>query len=103
MDNYNIVVSEELARNLVLRDNASELFNRIESLKQKHISIDFKGAQSMSRSFAHEYLTRKNNSSKCIDEINVPTELEKAFDVVSHQPRKKKRFPQLENAKVLQL
>jgi len=103
VDYYNIVISEELARNLVLRDNASELFNRIESLKQKHISIDFKGVQSMSRSFAHEYITRKNNSSKCINEINMPIELEKTFDVVSNEPRKKKRFPQLENARILTL
>lgn len=88
MNSEKIRIREQISVDLALRDSASALFNRFELLSTKEVIIDFKGVKSISRSFAHEYITKKKNSSKNILEINIPENVRKMFDVVKHPKEK---------------
>lgn len=68
--------------NLALRINADMLFDAIEKSKEDTIKIDFKGIKTMSRSFAQQYLTRKNSCKKKVIEINVSEDVSRMFDLV---------------------
>ena len=103
MDYFNVVVSDMLSRNLALRDSASYLFDEIEDINNRHVTVDFKGVETITRSFAHEYITRKSNTSKDVTEINVPIDVEKMFEAASYTPKKKKRFPGLAEARIISL
>lgn len=83
-----ILIKERVSVDLALRNSADDLFEYLESLPEKEIIIDFVGVKSISRSFAHEYFTKKNQSKKSIIEINVPENVKKMFRVVE-QPRDK--------------
>ena len=50
--------------------------------------IDFKNFRSISRSFAHEYLSQKRMLKKAIIEINIPPNVQKMFNVVE-QPKER--------------
>jgi len=85
-----IVVSMILSQDLTLRHNASVLFDRIESLPENHITVDFKKVRTMTRSFAQEYVSRKAKSRKTIRETNVSENIRKMFKVVEAAPQKAK-------------
>ena len=93
-----IIISEEIAVNLSLRDIAAEFFDSIEKLSDNEIVIDFFGIESISGSFAHEYWTRKKNSKKTIKEINMPVYVEKTFMAV----KRRDKSPRFEGLKSLQ-
>jgi len=67
---------------LALRTFADNFFDFVEAIDSKIIAIDFSGISSISRSFAHQYITRKEDSSKKITEINVPLNVEKMLEIV---------------------
>lgn len=83
-----IMIKESVSVDLALRDSADAFFDSLESLPQKEIIVDFSAIKSISRSFAHEYITRKNQSKKNISETNVPENVRKMFQVVE-QPKEK--------------
>lgn len=68
---------------LSFRHTADTLFDEIECLEAKKVIVDFKNIQTVSRSFAHQYLLRKKQSRKIISEMNKSKELEKMFKIVA--------------------
>lgn len=78
-----IEIAKIISENLALRDLAAGFFDNLEKTKEKQITIDFKKVKSISRSFAQEYLTRKNSSKKDINEANVPENVEKMFEIIN--------------------
>ncbi|MEM2857216.1 MAG: hypothetical protein QW416_08965 [Candidatus Nitrosocaldaceae archaeon] len=72
---------------LSIRANCDKLFDYIESLPEDHIIVDFSGFNTASRSFIHQYLLMKANSSKKerIEEINLSPTIEGLFRIVKKQ------------------
>jgi len=83
-----ILIKEQISVDLALRNTVTVFFEHLELLPEKEIIIDFADVKSISRSFAHEYLTRKNQSKKNIIETNVPENVKKMFQIVE-QPSDK--------------
>ena len=94
-----VQLNKEFSKDLALRFTADILFDRIESLPARKIIIDFVNIESISRSFAQEYLSRKRQTTKCIEEINIPLNVEKMLDIVSI-PKESIRFPSFQNMKI---
>lgn len=86
-----VSIRNALSSDLALRIIADNFLNFIEALDVKEIVIDFKGVSSISRSFAHQYVQRKQSSRKEIAEINVPNNVMKMFEVVI-SPKKETIF-----------
>lgn len=84
----NVMIKEQISVDLALRDSVDIFFDYLDSIPQKEIVVDFNSVKSISRSFAHEYITRKNHSKKSITETNVPDNVKKMFYVVE-QPAEK--------------
>ncbi|MDO8648021.1 MAG: DUF4325 domain-containing protein [Candidatus Diapherotrites archaeon] len=83
-----IEIAKIISENLALRDLVSNFFDDLEKMKEKQITIDFKKVKSISRSFAQEYLTRKNTSKKDINEANVPENVEKMFEIINETEKR---------------
>ena len=81
-----IKLSRIFSNSLALRDNADHLFDRVESSQKKEIVLDFHNVNSMSRSFAHQYLLRKAKTRKKIVEIGKKEE----FDLMFKRARRKR-------------
>lgn len=92
-------IAEVLSPDLALRQTADLFFNQLESKKALSLTIDFKGVRSISRSFAQQYLERKKRTTKSIDEVNVPVNVRKMFEVVQEAARR----PQLVNLHALKV
>jgi hypothetical protein len=75
-DNY--VKLDKISKHLRFRDTAVDLFKEI---KQDTV-FDFKNILTISRSFAHEFLTQKNNCKFNISQINASNEINQIFEVV---------------------
>jgi hypothetical protein len=75
---------------LGLRYSAKQLFDYLKPLPESELTIDFTDVVFISRSFAHEYLTQKEKSKKHINEINVPKEINKMFQVVERFSQKRR-------------
>lgn len=84
-----IKISEVVSPDLALRDTADYFFNMLESIHENKVIINFVDVVSISRSFAHEYISRKTSSKKTIDEINMPQNVDKMFNLVKN-PNKPK-------------
>ncbi len=56
---------------LALRESADRLFDQVDRYKTKDIVVDFSGVESMTRSFAHQYILRKQKSRKNVSEENM--------------------------------
>jgi len=72
------VISSELA----MRKSADDFFDYLERIASESVEVDFSGVRSISRSFAHEYLLRKQASTKQITEKNVPSNVVKMMEVI---------------------
>lgn len=83
-----IRLKEFIGSNLFLRAYADELFGYIDSRKNASIVIDFDGIQSISRSFAHEFLHRLEQSKNILTLTNEPENVKKLFAIV-REPKKK--------------
>ena len=83
VDFLEIKIEEEINSNLGMNSSARNLFKEINNSPIKNIRIDFSNVIFMSRSFTQEYLTQKHNTDKVIIEENVPTDVQKMFNVVS--------------------
>ena len=97
-----IIIKERISVDLALRNSADIFFDYLESNPQKEIIVDFNGIKSISRSFAHEYITRKNQSKKSITETNVSENVKKMFYVVE-QPAEKTLIFDLRTARTATL
>ena len=80
-----IRISERIAENLATRRAADELFDFVQAAPYKTVTLDFKSVKFASRSFAHEYMTRKAEVNKKVVEKNLPDPVKKMFKLVSKQ------------------
>lgn len=79
-----ISIKTKISADPAFRDSAEALFDYIEKLKETTFELDFKGVKFVSRSFAHQYLTRKKQTSKTIKEVNVSENVQKMLEVAAH-------------------
>jgi len=93
-----IRISNVISSDLALRNTADSFFDLIESKNANHIIIDFSNVQSISRSFAQQYLKRKHDTKKKIDDINMPDNVRKMFEIVENQ-RERRSFLKRESIK----
>jgi len=77
-----INVASMLSANLALRDTAAKFVLYVEGLPNSEVIVDFNGVRTITRSFAHEYCTRKRDIHKRIREKNVSPDVAKMFAVV---------------------
>ncbi len=87
---HHILLKIEISKDLALRDIANQFFDKIEKLEDKYIEIDFSNICSITRSFAHQYIFRKRQSNKIINEKNVPIYIQKMFNIVQNKNDKPK-------------
>jgi len=66
-----VKISQVVAPNLMFRGMADSFFDSLERTAVKRLVLDFAGVKSISRSFAHQYIIRQNNSNKKIIEVNL--------------------------------
>ncbi len=97
-----ILIKEEVSEDLALRDSARKFFNKIEALPTKEVVVDFKNVRSISRSFAHEYLSQKQKLEKVIVEINIPPNVQKMFKVVE-EPKERVEILSLKSIKAVSI
>ena len=83
-------IAEKISADLALRNVADDFFDLIESLPSNNLTVDFAGVRSISRSFAHQYTTRKKTCSKLINEINMPDNVVKMLEIVRNSSYKSK-------------
>jgi hypothetical protein len=79
-----IKIAALLTPNLALRGSVAKLISYVEGLPDSEIVLDFGDVRTISRSFAHEYCTRKRNLHKRITETNVALDVAKMFAVVQN-------------------
>jgi anti-anti-sigma regulatory factor len=73
----------ELSKAWAIRQNALQVFERIEKSKNKEFIVDFKDVEAINRSFAQEYLNRKEIlKSKKITEMNMSKSVKTIFEIV---------------------
>lgn len=89
-----ISIKQKVSEDLALRDSANRFFDDLEKLRNDSIAVSFAGVKTISRSFAHQYLTRKSKSSKEITEENVPKLVSQMFEAVEN-PSEKYKLPKL--------
>ncbi len=83
-----IQLKDSISPNLFLREYADELFDSLNALISTSIIIDFSGIQSMSRSFAQEFLHRLEKSENIITIVNEPENVKKLFEIVRESKNK---------------
>ena len=80
-----IILSNIISNNLAFRDTADDLFNYINKLEESSIIIDFSNIQSITASFAHQYMINKEKSQKNIIERNIPNNIIKMFEFIENR------------------
>lgn len=84
IDNNTVFIKNYISSNLFLRKSANYFFETIiNHIKNKIVYVDFSNIESISHSFAHQYLTNKQNTTKTIKEINVPKNVSLILDLIS--------------------
>ena len=76
------------SNNLMFREFAEKLIESIEKFKSTTVYIDFIHVNTVSRSFAQQYLKSRNASKKNIKEINVNLNVKKMFNLVGDSIKK---------------
>ncbi len=76
-------------RDLTLRSWADELFNYLAEIEDRVLILDFLDIEFVSRSFAHEYLKKKQSFGASIFEKNLNENVKKMFELVSRASKKK--------------
>lgn len=101
---HSVSIAKVIAPNLMLRGIADAFFDKLEKMAAKRIVVDFAGVESISRSFAHQYLGRKRGSSKAITEVNLSTDISRMLELVKHSSSysaPKLALPKIDQAKVI--
>ncbi len=89
-----ISIAKAVSCDLAFRYSADRFFAFIESLNTRTVVVDFRGVSTISRSFAHQYMLRKNQSVKTVTEINVSADIRKMFHVVQ-RPKTETEFVEI--------
>ena len=66
-------------------DKMKLILDQLEIIPEDKIQIDFSNICSIRRSFAHQFITRKNRSHKTITEINMSENVEKMFRIIDSE------------------
>ena len=93
-------MKDVIGQNLSLRKSADFLFDELELYTECEFILDFKGINSMSRSFAQQFINRLNQSSKkivCTNESFAVTEM---FRNV-RTPKEKTKLVELKPSKIM--
>ncbi|HUY01277.1 MAG TPA: DUF4325 domain-containing protein [Candidatus Deferrimicrobium sp.] len=77
-----IKLAKVISKNLIFRNSANELFDNINKSDVSEIIIDFNKIQSITRSFAHQYLINKQRSKKNIIDVNISPHVKNMFDLI---------------------
>ena len=77
-----ITLIDVLSEDLAFRHNVDDLFRALHQSNFTEFLIDFSKIESISRSFAHQYLTKKKQSKLQIIERNIPLNIQQMFDYV---------------------
>jgi 2-hydroxy-3-keto-5-methylthiopentenyl-1-phosphate phosphatase len=77
-----IQIAKVISKNLLFRDSVNELFDNINNSEAPEIIIDFRSVQSITRSFAHQYLINKEKSKKTIINVNIPPTIKTMFEII---------------------
>ena len=77
-----IRVARVLSTDLALRETARKFVLYVDGLADPEVILDFSDVRTITRSFAHEYCTRKRDVHKRIREANVSPSVAKMFAVV---------------------
>lgn len=85
-----INLSVQISKDLAFRYNAVKLFEELDKIDGPEVTFDFSGVESISRSFAHQYLIDKKLSRKKISEINKTVNIDRMFRIVENSKNKKK-------------
>jgi hypothetical protein len=88
--NMDLKVCQIVGSDLATRNGCDNMFKLIEQSQDANITLDFSMVSSISRSFAHEYITKKKLSSKTVSEVNVPVLVEKMLKFVGSKQYQKK-------------
>ncbi len=80
-----ISLAHEFGDNIFTRSTISNFFKKLNSLKNKEITLDFKGIKFISRSCADEYLKQKKESPKKIIEVSMSEDICNMFKNVKNQ------------------
>ena len=72
-----------MSKHLRFRDLAEDLFK---DLAEKN-TFDFKDIETVSRSFAHEYLIQKNKIESKVVEVNMDEKIRQIFEIVKENKR----------------
>lgn len=91
-----INVAHVLSENLALRETATRFVTYIEGLPNPEVILDFSHVKTISRSFAHEYCTRKREIRKRVSEVNVSPDVAKMFAVVKEARAKRPSSPRID-------
>ena len=82
---FTLSLIDTLPQDMMCRVSADQLIDELEEIASNHDSIivDFSRTRSITWSFAHEYVTRKDHIKNTrIIEANVPTDIEKMLTLV---------------------
>lgn len=96
-----IRIKNVIPNDLALRDMADSFFDQMEAMTEERIEIDFSDIRSISRSFAHQFIARKNKSCKTITMIDTPECVEKMFKVIDNDITNKSKILNLESMQVV--
>ena len=77
-----IKLEKIISKNLIFRDTANKLFDNIDNFNATIIFIDFNKIQSITRSFAHQYLINKRKSKKNIIDVNISPDVQNMFKLI---------------------
>ena len=77
-----IRVASVLSKDLALRETARKFVLYVDGLPDPVVILDFSDVRTITRSFAHEYCTRKRDMHKRVREANVSPSVAKMFAVV---------------------
>ena len=67
-----IMMVKVVGPDLATRNVCDNLFKLLEQSPKERITMNFSDVSSISRSFAHEYITKRKLTTKIISETNVP-------------------------------
>lgn len=81
-----ILLKKDFGENILTRNSVASFFSeKIDSLDDEEIVIDFKNIKFISRSSAAEYLKLREESSKKLIEQNMSDEVKSMFKLVEKQ------------------
>ena len=81
MKEMEIFLEKEFGKNLGLRHNMEELFNRIDP-DTSRVIMNFENVEFIGRSSAQEYLNQKHYASFEVIEKNMSEDIEKLFNTI---------------------